>query len=157
MKLVCQYMAISSIFSLTSSHLHPLQVENCDSNSRLVVDGDDNGKFRLKMVRLCFATLTCNFRWVKNTNMLNLRLSFCNYCRFGDIREVLLFTSFARRTNSRILESRESYYYYSATKEKGKLANSKLREKFRAGALGWWSAPLPFTPEFGARFPVSAV
>ena len=25
------------------SHLHPLQVENCDSNSRLVVDEDDNG------------------------------------------------------------------------------------------------------------------
>ena len=33
----------------TSSHLHPLQVENCDSNSRLVVDGD--GKFRLEMVK----------------------------------------------------------------------------------------------------------
>ena len=26
----------------TSNHLHPLQVENCDSNSRLVVDEDDN-------------------------------------------------------------------------------------------------------------------
>ena len=25
------------------------------------------------------------------------------------------------------------------------------------GALGWWLAPLPFTPEFGVRFPVSAV
>ena len=35
----------------TSSHLHPLQVENCDSNSRLVVDGDDNGKFRLERVK----------------------------------------------------------------------------------------------------------
>ena len=33
-------------FSPTSNHLHPLQVENCDSNSRLVVDEDDNGKFR---------------------------------------------------------------------------------------------------------------
>ena len=31
----------------TSSHLHPLQVENCDSNSRLVVDEDDNDKFGL--------------------------------------------------------------------------------------------------------------
>ena len=29
----------------TSSHLHPLQAENCDSsNSRLVVDEDDDGK-----------------------------------------------------------------------------------------------------------------
>ena len=35
----------------TSSHLHPLQVENCGSNSRLVVDEDDNGKFRLERVK----------------------------------------------------------------------------------------------------------
>ena len=48
MKLVYQYMAIFFTFSPTSSHLHPLQVENCDSNSRLVVDEDDNGKFRLE-------------------------------------------------------------------------------------------------------------
>ena len=31
-------MAIFLNFSPTSSHLHPLQVENCGSNSRLVVD-----------------------------------------------------------------------------------------------------------------------
>ena len=37
-------MAIFIIFSPTSNHLHPLQVENCDSNSRLVVDEDDNDK-----------------------------------------------------------------------------------------------------------------
>ena len=37
-------------FSPTSSHLHALQVENCDSNSRLVVDEDDNGKFSLERV-----------------------------------------------------------------------------------------------------------
>ena len=36
--------------SPTSSHLHPLRVENCDSNSRLVVDEDDNGKFRLDLI-----------------------------------------------------------------------------------------------------------
>ena len=41
-------MAICLIFSPTSSQIHPLQVENCDSNSRLVVDEDDNGKFRLE-------------------------------------------------------------------------------------------------------------
>ena len=35
----------------THFHLHSLQVENCDSNSRLVVDKDDNGKFRLERVR----------------------------------------------------------------------------------------------------------
>ena len=38
LKLFYQYMAIFFNFSPTSSHLHPLQVENCDSNSRLVVD-----------------------------------------------------------------------------------------------------------------------
>ena len=46
MKLVYQYKAIFISFSHTLSHLHPLQVENCDSNYRLVVDEDDNGKFR---------------------------------------------------------------------------------------------------------------
>ena len=41
-------MTIFFNLSPTSNHLHPLQVENCDSNSRLVVDEDDNGKFRPK-------------------------------------------------------------------------------------------------------------
>ena len=50
MKLVYQYMAVFSNFSLTPNHLHPLQVENCDSNSRLVVAEDDNGQFRLERV-----------------------------------------------------------------------------------------------------------
>ena len=36
MKLVCQYLEISFIFSFTLNPLLPLQVENCDSNSRLV-------------------------------------------------------------------------------------------------------------------------
>ena len=35
-----------------SNHLYPLQVENCDSNSRLVVDEDDNGKFKLERFKL---------------------------------------------------------------------------------------------------------
>ena len=43
-------MAIFFDFSHTLNHLLPLQVENCDSNSRLVVDEDDNGKFRLEKV-----------------------------------------------------------------------------------------------------------
>ena len=52
-KLVYQYVAIFCTFSTTSSHLHPLQVqvENCDSNSRLVVDEEDNDKFRLDRVK----------------------------------------------------------------------------------------------------------
>ena len=51
MKLVYQYMTIFFNFQNTSNHLHPLQVENCDSNSRLVVDEDDTGKFRLERVK----------------------------------------------------------------------------------------------------------
>ena len=38
LKLINQYMAIFFNYSPTLNHLHPLQVENCDSNSRLVVD-----------------------------------------------------------------------------------------------------------------------
>ena len=51
MKLVYQYFPIFIYFSATSNHLHPLQVENCDSNSRLVVDEDDNVKDRLERVK----------------------------------------------------------------------------------------------------------
>ena len=40
------------IFSPTANNLHPLQVENCDSNSRLVVDEDDYGKFGLERVKV---------------------------------------------------------------------------------------------------------
>ena len=54
MKLFLQYVAICFIFSSTSSHLLPLQVENCDSNSRLVVDEDDDGKLRLERVKQLF-------------------------------------------------------------------------------------------------------
>ena len=46
MKLVYQHMTIFFTFSPTSSHLHPLQGENCDSKSGLVVDEDANDKFR---------------------------------------------------------------------------------------------------------------
>ena len=47
MKQVYQYMTIFFNFNTTSN---PLQVENCNSNSRLVVDEDDNGKFRPERV-----------------------------------------------------------------------------------------------------------
>ena len=39
------------------NHLHPLQVENCDSNSRLVVNEDDIGKFRLERVLINTASV----------------------------------------------------------------------------------------------------
>ena len=48
MKLVYQDMSIVFTFSPTSNNFHPLQVYNCDSNSRLVVDEDDNVKSGLK-------------------------------------------------------------------------------------------------------------
>ena len=38
----------------TSGHLHSLQIENCDSNSRVVVDEYDNGKFRIERVKALF-------------------------------------------------------------------------------------------------------
>ena len=43
-------MVIFFNLSPRSNHLHPLQVENCDSNPRLVVDDDDNGKLRPEKV-----------------------------------------------------------------------------------------------------------
>ena len=46
-------------FPSTSSHLHPLQVENCDSNARLVVDVDDNGKFGLERANTSSPIYVC--------------------------------------------------------------------------------------------------
>ena len=48
MTLVYQYMVFFFYFQTTSSDIHSLQVENCDSNSRLVVDEDDYSKLRLE-------------------------------------------------------------------------------------------------------------
>ena len=47
-------MAIFFNYLPTSNHLHLLQVENCGSNSRLVVNEDDNGKLRLQRFKACF-------------------------------------------------------------------------------------------------------
>ena len=51
---------INIFFSIvpTSSHLHPLQFKNCDSNSRLVVDEEDIGKFKLDRVKICCLRLS---------------------------------------------------------------------------------------------------
>ena len=48
MKLFYEYMVIFFNLSPSSSRLYPLQAENCGSNSRLVVDEDDNVKSGLK-------------------------------------------------------------------------------------------------------------
>ena len=52
-------MVIFINFYTTSNHLHPLQVENCDSNLRLVVDEDDYGKLRLERVKDTCVQSTC--------------------------------------------------------------------------------------------------
>ena len=48
--------------SPTSGHLRPLQAANSDSKSRLVVDGDGNGKFRLERVNTRFNKWSVPFR-----------------------------------------------------------------------------------------------
>ena len=44
-------MTIFFNFSPTANHLSPLQAENCDSNSWLVVENNDNGKLKVKRVK----------------------------------------------------------------------------------------------------------
>ena len=66
MKLVYQYIAIFNIFPLTSNHLHSLQVENCDSNSRLVVDEDDNVKSGFKGLKHLFETIFLSLLYLKH-------------------------------------------------------------------------------------------
>ena len=61
MKLVYQYKAIFVNLSPSSSHLHSIQVGNCDSNSRLVVEEDDNGKFRPERVKVLSRPTTIVF------------------------------------------------------------------------------------------------
>ena len=40
-----------------------------------------------------------------------------NYCRSGNIREVLFFANFASMSNSRIQESCENYYFNTLLKK----------------------------------------
>ena len=65
-------MAIFYNFSLTSNHLHPLQVENCESNSRLVVDEDDYGKFKL-------IKITCFFHIRLHCTPVSQILNSCHF------------------------------------------------------------------------------
>ena len=62
-------MVILFNFPPPSSHLHPQQVENCDSNSRLVVDEDDNGKFRLERVKPICSNVTEPLTHVMNLSL----------------------------------------------------------------------------------------
>ena len=59
MKLVHNTCQFSFFFTFlpTSNHLHPLEDENCDRNSRLVVDEDDNVKSGLKGLNFHFSSV----------------------------------------------------------------------------------------------------
>ena len=67
MKLPNKYIGIFFNFHPFSSHLYPLQVENC---ARVVVDEDDNGKFRFERVKSSTGVL--------NVSMCRLRRSKYN-------------------------------------------------------------------------------
>ena len=82
MKLVYRYMTIFFTFSPTSNHLYPLQVENCDSNLRLVVDEDNNGKFRLERLRLEFLTQFPASNDEKNCLFVRNSLFLINTCLY---------------------------------------------------------------------------
>ena len=88
MKLVYQYMAIFFNFSPTLNHLHPLQVENCDSNSRLVVDEDGNGKFRLERVNInavCYVVMV-----VICIDLLSIYMIYLGYYLIIAVKKVVL-------------------------------------------------------------------
>ena len=66
MKLFYQHMAFFVNLSPTSSHLYSLQVANCDSNSRLVVDEDDNVNLGLKGLNSSYLQAK---GWIVKTNI----------------------------------------------------------------------------------------
>ena len=104
------YMAIFFNFSPTSNHLHPLQVENCDSNSRLVVDEDDNGNLGLKWLK-CRILLYkqwrpkvfFQFEIIIQMSLLPLSDSF-EYLCYGSttIRNILILSAPGSSSNVRI-------------------------------------------------------
>ena len=86
-------MVILLNLSPTSNHLHPLQVENCDTNPRLVVDEDDNGKFRLERFKRSVSISYVKAGWKpfyiawtyvivkqKKAGITDLRYKLINYC-----------------------------------------------------------------------------
>ena len=70
----CLIITIYNIqfLSPTSNHLLPLQVEIWDSNSRLVVDEDDNVKFRLERVK---TGSLCSTNVIARQGISNISLS----------------------------------------------------------------------------------
>ena len=69
------------------SSFHSLQGENCDSNSRLVVDKNDNGKFRLERVNLYlynnFVPSSLGWIWKICRQLFKQLCNFyCDYCLY---------------------------------------------------------------------------
>ena len=61
---------------------------------------------------------------------------FINCCTSGNIHKVVIFVNLARRTNSRMQESHENYYYNSATKDlifvkSTKIGNSRIFKRMK--------------------------
>ena len=86
-------MAIFFTFPPTLNHLHPLQVENCNSNSRRVVDEDDNGKFRPERVNGFHVSLSRVVTVVTRENVVN-HITDCKVV----IRASILFICFVYMT-----------------------------------------------------------
>ena len=87
-------MVIFLNFPPTSNHLHPLQVANRDSNSRLVVDEDDNGKFRPERVKVLYTL----YRVVDT-----LPSNHGNHKTFALITTILVFKPFYLQIRTLIL------------------------------------------------------
>ena len=79
MTLLYRYMAIFLNFPPTSSHLLSLHVENCDSNSRLVVYADDNVKSGLKGLINLFKIKIDDVIYLILPNLLKI---ICHTCVF---------------------------------------------------------------------------
>ena len=101
------YVATFFNISSTSSHLHPLQVENCDSNSRLVVDEDENDKFRLEKVKASWkkeeikvyginTSCHCHINWIlrlNSTSAHNKTVNFISITAWQEVYKINLFTA----------------------------------------------------------------
>ena len=83
MKLVYQYVVIFFNFSPISNHLHPLQVEN----SRLVVDGDDNGRFRPERFKILHSPTPLN----GPPTMNQLYTGYMRKRKFGETVQLILY------------------------------------------------------------------
>ena len=74
-----------------SSHFHPLQVENCGSNLRLVVDGDDNSKSRLERVNVGLLSATTAQRQTDITSTSRFFWDIADLSGFAERGKVIVF------------------------------------------------------------------